>query len=100
MNVQPEGGMVQEINGRKVLVTVYTGNGLSVTCFTFLGTEGDAPENATAFFDPGKKIKFYTFAKDGFNAVLHREGNVICILVSEMPAQELLALARSKSHAS
>ena len=100
MNVQPEDGMVQEITGRKVLVTVYTGNGLSVTCFTFLGTEGDAPENATAFFDPGNKIKFYTFSKDGFNAVLHREGNVICILVSKMPTEKLLAMVRAKAQPS
>lgn len=100
MNVQPAGGVVQEINGRKMLVTVYTGNDLSVTCFTFLGTEKDAPENATVFSDPGKKIKFYTFSRDGFNAVLHREGNVICILVSKMPMEGLLAVVRAKAQPS
>ena len=42
-----------------------------------------------------------TFAREapqgGMNAVLHREGDVICILASEMPMEELLALARSKA---
>ncbi|MDP2606855.1 MAG: zf-HC2 domain-containing protein [Deltaproteobacteria bacterium] len=96
MNVQPVGGVVQEIKGRKMLVTVYAGNGLSVTCFTFLGTEEDAPKIASVFFDPDKKMKFYSFSKDGFSAVLHREGKVICILVSNMSGDELLALVRAK----
>lgn len=96
MNMQPVGGMVQEIKGRKMLVTVYNGNGLSLTCFTFLGTEEDAPKNATVFFDPEKKIKFYTFSKNGIHAVLHRDGDVICILVSKMPMEALLALAKGK----
>jgi hypothetical protein len=96
MNMLPAGGVVREINGRKMLVTYYTGNGLSVTCFTFLGTEEDAPKNALVFFDREKKMKFYSFSKDGFNAVLHREGKIICILVSDMSGDELLALVRAK----
>ncbi|MBI2363574.1 MAG: zf-HC2 domain-containing protein [Deltaproteobacteria bacterium] len=96
MNMLPVGGVVQEVNGRKTLVTVYTGNGLTITCFTFLGTEEDAPKIASVFFDPEKKMNFYSFSKDGLNAVLHREGSIICILVSNMPGDELLALVRAK----
>ena len=96
MNVQPVGGVVQEVNGRKMLVTVYAGKGRSFTCFTFLGTEEDAPKIASIFIDPDKKMKFYSFSKDGFSAVLHREGKVICILVSNMSGDELLALVRAK----
>jgi mycothiol system anti-sigma-R factor len=95
MHVRPVGGLVQEIDGRKILVTVYTGNAMSVTCFTFLGTEADAPKNATTFFDTEKKINFYTYSKDGLNAVFHREGDVICILASKIPVKDLLALART-----
>ncbi len=97
MNMVPVGGVVEEINGRKMLVTVYAGNGLSVTCFTFLGTEEDAPKNATLVSDPGRKITFYIFSRDGFHAVLHREGNVICILVSEMSVDDLLAMVRAQA---
>jgi anti-sigma factor RsiW len=100
MNMLPAGGVVEEINGRKMLVTVYAGNGLSVTCFTFLGTEEDAPKGVTVFFDNAKRIKFYTFSKDGFNAVLHREGNVICILVSKIPMDDLLAIVRAQARPS
>ncbi len=96
MNMLPTGGVVEEINGRKMLVTVYAGNGLSVTCFTFLGTEEDAPKIASVFFDWEKKVKFYSFSRDGLNAVLHREGSIICILVSNMSGDELLAMVRAK----
>jgi mycothiol system anti-sigma-R factor len=94
MHVQPVGGVVQEINGRKILGTVYTGNNMSVTCFTLLGTDADVPKDAALFFDQGRNIKFYTFAKNGYNAVLHREGDVICILASKIPINDLLTLAR------
>jgi anti-sigma factor RsiW len=88
------GGAVEEINGRKILVTVYAGNDVSVTCFTFLGTEQDAPKDAAIFFDQARNTKLYTFAENGYNAVLHREGNVICILAAKMPLNDLLALAK------
>src|SRR5499433_1057418 len=97
LNVKPIGGTVQEINGRQVLVAVFRGNGLSITCFTFLGTEEDAPKNATVFFDPETKIRFYSFSRNGINAVLHREDNTICILTSNMPPEDLLSLVRSSS---
>jgi anti-sigma factor RsiW len=97
--LQPVGGLVQDTDGRKMLVTVYSGTGQSITCFTFLGTEEDAPEDATLFFDQGRNVKFYVFSRNGYNGVLHREGNVICLLVSNMPAQELLQVARESAQA-
>jgi mycothiol system anti-sigma-R factor len=88
------GGTVEEINGRKVLVSVYAGDHNSITCFTFLGTEQDSPRDATRFFDEEKDATFYTFARNGYNAVLHREGDVICLLASKLPLNDLLAMAR------
>jgi hypothetical protein len=95
--VQPIGGTVQKLNGREVLVAVFGSAGLSLTCYTFLGTEEDAPKNAKAFFDPETKISFYSFSQNGTNAVFHREENIICVLASNMPPEELLALAKSQS---
>jgi anti-sigma factor RsiW len=97
LGVKPIGGTVQEVNGRQILVAVFKGNGLSLTCFTFLGTEEDAPKNATVFFDPETRMRFYSFSRNGLNAVLHREDNTICILTSNMPAEALLSLVRSQS---
>ncbi len=97
INAKPVGGLVQEVKGRKMLVAVFRGDSLYVNCFTFIGTEEDAPKDATVFFDPEKKMKFYTFSKDKIHAVLHREGNVICILFSNMPLEQLLSLVRGSS---
>ena len=97
LGVKPVGGTVQEINGRQILIAVFRGNGLSIICFTFLGTEEDAPKNAKVFFDPETKIRFYSFSRNGINAVLHREDNTICVLTSNMAAEELLSLVKSSS---
>jgi anti-sigma factor (TIGR02949 family) len=95
IGLQPVGGLVHDIDGRKALVTVYSGEGQSITCFTFLSKEEDAPNDAKVFFDQARNVRFYAFSRNGYNAVLHREGNVICLLASKMPAQELLAVARA-----
>ena len=97
MNLRPVAGLVREIDGRKILVAIYQGPGGSLFCYTFLGSAEDAPPNAARFFDAAKKIDFYAFSRGGINAVLHREGGVICILASEMPMEKLLALAQSKA---
>lgn len=97
MGLQAVGGVVREVGGRKILVTIYEGKAPSLSCYTFLGTEKDAPDNAAVFFDPDKKINFYAFSHGGVNGVLHREEKLICILVSKMPVADLLALARSKA---
>ena len=97
LGVRPIGGTVQEVEGRQILVAVFGGNGLSITCFTFLGTEEDAPKNATVFFDREKRMRFYSFSRDGIHAVLHREDNIICMLTSNMPPEELLSVVRSQS---
>lgn len=100
MQLKAVGGRVHGIDGRKVLVTIYEGAFPSLTCYTFLGTEEDAPAGALLLFDPEKKINFYTFSRGGINGVLHREGKLICILVSKAPMEQLLALARAKARPS
>lgn len=100
MDLRVVGGLIEEVEGRKVLVTVYEGGQPSLTCYTFVGTERDAPQGASTFFDAQKKINFYLFSRGGVNGVLHREGNVICILVSKLPMSDLLALASSKARPS
>jgi hypothetical protein len=100
MDLRPVAGLVREIQGRKVLVAIYQGGGGAILCYTFLGAENDAPPNAGRFFDPEKKINFYVFSRAEVNAVLHREGEVICVLASALPMDQLLALAKSKARPS
>jgi anti-sigma factor (TIGR02949 family) len=100
MNLKPVAGLVREIKGRKILVAIYQGQGGSLFCYTFLGSEEDAPINAARFYDAGNKMNFYAFSSGPVNAVFHREGDLICILASEMPMEKLLALAQSKAQSS
>jgi anti-sigma factor RsiW len=97
MKLYPVAGFVERIGGREVLVTVYQGDGPAITCFTFLGSETDAPAGAEKFYDADMRLNFYSFSRDGVNGVLHQEGGVICMLVSKMTAADLLALLRGKS---
>ncbi len=99
LGLRPVAGTVREMNGRKVRVTVYQGNGRSLLCYTFQGTENDAPANAAIFYDATKRLNFFAYSSGSINAVLHRQGDVICILVSEMPMDELLALSRKRASA-
>ena len=97
MQLYPVAGFVEKIGGRDVLVTVYQGVGPAITCFTFLGSEADAPEGAEKFYDADMRLNLYSFSRDGVNGILHREGGVICVLVSKMAPADLLALLRGKS---
>lgn len=94
----PVAGFTQKIGGRDVLVTVYRGAGPMVICFTFLGDDSDAPQDAAALFDPETKVNFYFFSRGTVSAVMHRVGEVNCLLVGNLPVAELLAAARGKAH--
>ena len=93
----PVSGFIQRIGERDVLVTVYQGEGAAITCFTFLGSEADAPAGSEKFYDADMQMNFYSFSHAGLNGLLHREGGVICVLISKMPAADLLAMIRGKS---
>ena len=97
MHLRPVAGLVREIQGRKILVAIYQGPGSTLFCYTFFGSEQDAPGNAARFYDTTKKMNFYAFSRGRVNAVLHREGDIICILASELPIDQLLALAKLKA---
>ena len=97
MNFHPIAGFVQNIGGRDLLVTVYHGDGPPITCFTFLGSDADALAGAERFYDDAMKVTFYSFSRGDVNGVLHREGGVMCLLVSKMAPADLLALLRGKS---
>ena len=100
MDLRPVAGLVREIDGRKILVAIYQGPHGAILCYTFLGSEEDAPPHAAKFFDSEKKMNFYAFSRGVVNAVFHREGDVNCILASQMPMEELLAVARLKARPS
>lgn len=97
LKVKPGQGAIVTMAARPIQVVVYRGDGPEVLCFTFPGNEADAPREAKLFFDPEKKMNFHMFSQDGVNAVLHREGGIICILVGKVSMEELLNVARAKA---
>jgi anti-sigma factor RsiW len=99
LGMRPVAGAVREISGRKVLIAVYRGAQGALLCYTLVGSEHDAPEHAAKFVDEHKGMTFFAFSRGAVNAVLHREGDLICILAAEMPMADLLALTRSKARA-
>ena len=95
VGLKPVGGLLHEVGDRKVLVAVYRGTAPSVSCFTYMGTEKDAPPQARKIVDAVKKINYYTFTDGNMNGVMHRVGKRICLLVSKMPMDKLLNIARA-----
>lgn len=89
------GGFRQRVEGRDVLVTVYKGSSNPLTCHTFLGDERDIPAGARLVSDPLDGRKYFVFSEGAVNGVLQRYGDEICVLVSEMPMDELIRVARS-----
>lgn len=89
------GGFRQELHDRDVLVTVYRGNTDTLTCHTFVGDERDIPEASQLVYDPLDGRKYFTFSDGDVNGVLQRYGDELCVLVSKLPMDELLQVARS-----
>jgi anti-sigma factor (TIGR02949 family) len=98
INVHLVGGLLQKIANRNVLVAVYQGGSMTIICYTFIGSEGDAPEVAEAFFDATRGMNFYQFSYARTNAVMYSDKNINCILMSPMPMPDLLDLARTKAY--
>ncbi len=97
MQIHLIGGLHQQIAQRNVLLAVYQGTGLTIICYTFVASNGDLPNSGEIYFDADKKLKFYQFSHAGVHAVMHREGDINCILMSQMPMADLLRLARAKA---
>jgi len=92
------GGFQEEVGGRDVLVTVYKGSASPLTCHAFLGDESDIPEGARLVYDPADGRKLFTFSNGAVNGVLQRYGDEVCVLVSTMPMDDLVRIARSVQH--
>ena len=96
--LRPVAGFVKKIGDREVLVTVYEGDGPTITCYTFLGTETDAPKSAELFRDNEMRVNFFIFSQDNLSGVMHQEGEVICILIAKLAPADIINLLRGKTH--
>ena len=92
------GGRVHELLGRKGALYAYRGpNGHIVLCQMLPGTLDELPPPDRVLDERG--FTFQVYERGDATAVFWLEGLVLCVLVSDMPAPELLALARQKAMA-
>ena len=92
------GGRVHELQGRPSALYAYRGpGGRVVLCQMLLGTLGELPPPDRVHEERG--FTFQVYERGELTAVFWLEGEVLCVLVSDMPAPELLGLAREKAMA-
>ena len=79
------------------LMPIFTGIALAWNAYKQFASTNPQPSLDSITTITHDQLFFYAFSQGKVNAVLHREGQIICILASEMPMDDLLALARSKA---
>lgn len=96
MGYQIQGGEVVRLNGRSSAMSAYRGPGDSrLLCEMFLGRMDELPSAARTVGHNG--IAFRIYRRGAQTAVYWADGDVICVLVSDIDSEALLALAFAKA---
>ena len=90
------GGRVHTLAGRRTALFVYRGEGnRTVLCEMFLGQTSALPAGASRHEHGG--ILFSLYRREDSTQVFWQEGEVTCVLVSDLTPDETLALAYAKA---
>ena len=90
------GGRIAEVAGRETSIAVYeTPEGRRVVCEMFLGSVEELPGDTEPLTHDG--IPFFVYERDGRTLAFWPEGRLICVLISDLPTDELLQLAFAKA---
>ena len=96
MKYELVGGRVQQPGRAPRAFFVYRGpDNQKLVCQMFVGQVGELPKGAT--LRENKGIKFHTYQSNGVTAVFWQEGTVVCVLVSDIPPEEVVQLAFAKA---
>jgi anti-sigma factor RsiW len=96
MGYEPVGGRVHEVDGEPSAFFVYRGpDGQVLLCEMFRGRVTDLPEEAERRTNDG--IDFRIYERDGKTVVAWQEGVVVCVLVSDLPREDVILLAFAKA---
>ena len=96
MNYRLVGGRVQKLAGRPSALFVYRGEGNKLLiCQMYEGDVKELPDGAERREHDG--IEFLLYRKEGETLVFWQEGNVTCVLASDIPSEEVIALAFAKA---
>lgn len=96
MEYLPVGGRVHDAGGAPSALFVYRGpDGRILVCQMFRGRLEDLPAAAQRRVNDG--IEFKVYDRDGETVVAWQEGEVVCVLVSDIPREQVIQLAFAKA---
>jgi anti-sigma factor RsiW len=96
MNYRLTGGRVDRLGGRPAALYVYAGpDNRHLLCEMFVGALTELTEPSERRDHTG--IPFAIYRRGAYTAVFWPEGDVLCVVVSDMPAEETIALAFAKA---
>ena len=96
MGYQIQGGEVIRLNGRSSALSAYRGSDdSSLLCEMFLGRMDELPPVERTVSHNG--IAFRVYRRGAMTAVYWADGDVICVLASDIDSDALLALAFAKA---
>ncbi len=96
MNYRLIGGRIQRVDDEPRAVFVYQGPADQIlVCQMYAGTVAALPAGAVE--RENKEIRFYIYKKRGLTMVFWQEGTVVCVLTSDIGAEQVLQLAFAKA---
>ena len=95
-NYRLVGGRVQYLRGQPTEWVVYRGpNNQVLLCQMYVGTVSELPAGAMERENRGKK--FHVYQVKGTTMVFWQDHKVICVLISDMPVENVVQLAFAKA---
>jgi hypothetical protein len=90
------GGRVQYLRRRKTEWVVYRGaNNQDLVCQMYVGNVSELPVGSVEREHRGKK--FHIYQADGVTMVFWQDRKVVCVLISDMPTENVVQLAFAKA---
>jgi anti-sigma factor RsiW len=90
------GGRVQDLAGRPSALFAYRdADGVLMVCRMYLGVLAELPIPSRTLEHDG--ITFHVYERDGRTLVFWEEGDVVCVLASDAPAQAVIDLSFAKA---
>lgn len=89
------GARVHALNGRATALWVYRGTAGSLVCEMYRGVTADLPRAAESRDVNG--ITFHIYHEGGGTQVFWQEGDVVCVLSSTIPSEDVVQLAVAKA---
>ena len=96
MNYRLIGGRTDHLGDHRSAMYVYAGpSNRRLQCQMYRGTVSELPQPSER--RSNNDTTFFVYARDAYTAVFWSEGEIICVLASDMPAQDTIALAFAKA---